>query len=262
MSGQETGAAAAVRRVMERYVEAVYKADVGTLRELFHPAAVMSGYLGDTLLAGSPEPFLVDVGGRPSMESTGAPYTAEILDIHASSRTREPAPGGDGLLRRAPASSTTSTCSRSRASGRSSPRPSNRSSDRPPAGDHMSELTPLTRDLSVFNKLELEKPPVGVKFLFGEPEGHPPAGEDPRPLRDGHRGADRQGLLRRLRRPRVRRPGAAGHGGRRTLTTGAARSAPAWRCSRRRGPIAASTTSSPPSSGAPATTRPSRRSTS
>jgi uncharacterized protein (DUF169 family) len=37
----------------------------------------------------------------------------------------------------------------------------------------MGELTPLTRDLSVFNKLELEKPPVGVKFLFGVPEGLP-----------------------------------------------------------------------------------------
>ena len=37
----------------------------------------------------------------------------------------------------------------------------------------MSELTPLTRDLSVFNKLELEKPPVGVKFLFGEPKDLP-----------------------------------------------------------------------------------------
>ena len=87
MSGQETGPAAAVRAVMERYVEAVYKADVATLRELFHPAAVMSGYLGDTLLAGSPEPFLLDVGGRPSMRSTGAPYTSQILDVNASSRT-------------------------------------------------------------------------------------------------------------------------------------------------------------------------------
>jgi hypothetical protein len=87
MSGQETGPAAAVREVMERYVEAVRKADVDTLRGLFHPAAEMSGYLGDTLLAGSPEPFVADVGGRPSMESTGAPYTAQILDIHASSRT-------------------------------------------------------------------------------------------------------------------------------------------------------------------------------
>jgi len=72
---------------MERYTQAVYKADVGTLRGLFHPAAEMSGYLGDMLLAGSPEPFLEDVGGRPSMEAMGAPYVAEILDIHASART-------------------------------------------------------------------------------------------------------------------------------------------------------------------------------
>ena len=87
MSDQEAGPAAAVRAVMERYVEAAFKADVDTLRDLFHPAAVMSGYLGDNLLAGSPEPFLADVGGRPSMESTGAPYKADILDIHASSLT-------------------------------------------------------------------------------------------------------------------------------------------------------------------------------
>src|SRR3990172_8734366 len=37
----------------------------------------------------------------------------------------------------------------------------------------MGELTELTRDLSIFRKLELEKPPVGVKFLYGEPEGVP-----------------------------------------------------------------------------------------
>jgi hypothetical protein len=76
-----------VRAVMERYVKAAYTADVGILRHLFHPAAVMSGYLGDPLLAGSPEPFLADVGGRPSMQSTGAPYNAEILNIHASTLT-------------------------------------------------------------------------------------------------------------------------------------------------------------------------------
>jgi hypothetical protein len=87
MSDQEPEAAAAVRQVMLRYAEAVYKADVATLRELFHPAAEMSGYLGDMLVAGTPEPFLADVGGRPSMEATGAPYTAEILDIQASART-------------------------------------------------------------------------------------------------------------------------------------------------------------------------------
>jgi hypothetical protein len=86
MTAQETGSAAAVRAVMETYVQAVYKADVETLRKLFHPAALMSGYLGDTLLAGSPEPFLADVGGRQSMEAAGAPYQAQILDIQAGPR--------------------------------------------------------------------------------------------------------------------------------------------------------------------------------
>jgi uncharacterized protein (DUF169 family) len=37
----------------------------------------------------------------------------------------------------------------------------------------MGELTRLERDLSVFEKLGLEKPPVGVKFLFEKPEGIP-----------------------------------------------------------------------------------------
>lgn len=35
----------------------------------------------------------------------------------------------------------------------------------------VNEMVPLERDLSVFGKLELAKPPVGVKFLFGQPEG-------------------------------------------------------------------------------------------
>lgn len=86
MDHQDTAAATAVRRVMERYVDAVYRADVATLRELFHPAAEMSGYLGDMLLTGTPEPFLEDIGGRDSMEAMDAPYKAEILDVHASPR--------------------------------------------------------------------------------------------------------------------------------------------------------------------------------
>lgn len=35
----------------------------------------------------------------------------------------------------------------------------------------MPELTKLERDPSIFNKLNLEKQPVGIKFLFGKPEG-------------------------------------------------------------------------------------------
>jgi uncharacterized protein (DUF169 family) len=37
----------------------------------------------------------------------------------------------------------------------------------------MAELTKLTRDLSIFKKFNFEKPPVGVKFLYGKPEGIP-----------------------------------------------------------------------------------------
>jgi len=32
-------------------------------------------------------------------------------------------------------------------------------------------MRPLTQDLSIFNKLNFERPPVGVKFLFFRPEG-------------------------------------------------------------------------------------------
>lgn len=35
------------------------------------------------------------------------------------------------------------------------------------------EIRPLAVDLSILNKLELEKPPVGIKFMFEKPEGVP-----------------------------------------------------------------------------------------
>ena len=35
----------------------------------------------------------------------------------------------------------------------------------------LTSWCPLERDLSIFAKLELAKPPVGVKFLFAEPQG-------------------------------------------------------------------------------------------
>ena len=81
---EESGAA--VRAVMERYVEAVFQADVETIRELFHPGAFMSGYLGGDLLVGTPEPFLADIGGRPSMAATSAPYRAVISRVETCGR--------------------------------------------------------------------------------------------------------------------------------------------------------------------------------
>ena len=73
----------AVRAVMERYVEAVYRADIATLRELFHPQASMSGYLGDDLLIGTPEPFFLDLGSRPSMAESGHAYEGTISNVEA-----------------------------------------------------------------------------------------------------------------------------------------------------------------------------------
>jgi len=76
----------AVREIMERYVDAAFRADVDVLRSVFHPGASMSGYLGDDLLVGTPEPFLVDVGSRAPMSESGAPYEADISAIDVSGR--------------------------------------------------------------------------------------------------------------------------------------------------------------------------------
>jgi len=35
-------------------------------------------------------------------------------------------------------------------------------------------MRPLAQDLSIFDKFNFEKPPVGVKFLFFRPEGMKP----------------------------------------------------------------------------------------
>lgn len=37
--------------------------------------------------------------------------------------------------------------------------------------EYSGEIRPLTTDLSILKKLELEKQPVGIKFLFNKPEG-------------------------------------------------------------------------------------------
>ncbi len=77
---------AAVRAVLERYVDATYQADVDGLRSTFHPEALMAGYLGDELMVGSPEPFFADIGSNPSMAETGAPYKADIAAVHVAGR--------------------------------------------------------------------------------------------------------------------------------------------------------------------------------
>ncbi len=71
----------AVRSVLQAYSDATYRGDVDLLKSLFHPKAVMNGFLNGQIGLGGPEPFFDQLAANPSMESAGAPYRAEITDI-------------------------------------------------------------------------------------------------------------------------------------------------------------------------------------
>ena len=72
---------AAVRMVVQQYIDGTYQGDVKALRDCFHPKAVMNGYLGDQLLVGGPEPFFENMEKAPSMAEGGAPYQGEIASL-------------------------------------------------------------------------------------------------------------------------------------------------------------------------------------
>ena len=72
---------AAVRQVLQQYIDGSYSGSVDTLRKAFHSKALMAGYLQDQLVIGTPEPFFADVEKNPSMAESGAPYKAEIKSI-------------------------------------------------------------------------------------------------------------------------------------------------------------------------------------
>lgn len=92
-----------VREVVQRYITGTYQADVDMLADVFHPQAHMTGYLGDTLLLGTPEPFLQDMTSAPSMAASGVPYHAEIRELTVTGRIAsvvlyETGFRGDGVL--------------------------------------------------------------------------------------------------------------------------------------------------------------------
>ncbi len=92
-----------VRAVVQRYIDATYQADIPALKSCFHKDARMTGYLGDMLLLGTPDPFFEDMGSAPSMESKGDPYKAEIRGLNvvgkiADAIVYETGFRGDGVL--------------------------------------------------------------------------------------------------------------------------------------------------------------------
>lgn len=73
---------AAVRQVLENYIEGSYIADTTLLKSLFHPDAAMSGYLDGTPDIGTPQPFYEELEENPSAKESGEVYHAEIVFIH------------------------------------------------------------------------------------------------------------------------------------------------------------------------------------
>lgn len=76
----------AVRAVVESYVEACQRGDVMALRALFHPDASMSGFLGDSAISGSPEPFFEAVEQNPAPLDAGLRYESSIEQVSVDGR--------------------------------------------------------------------------------------------------------------------------------------------------------------------------------
>ena len=70
-----------VREVIERYVQGTRTGNVEILKQVFHPNAVMSGYLGPDLLIGSTQPFYDHVTSNP-VESEYVAEPSEIINRH------------------------------------------------------------------------------------------------------------------------------------------------------------------------------------
>ncbi|MCC8086930.1 MAG: nuclear transport factor 2 family protein [Clostridium sp.] len=69
------------------YIMATYESHIPLLSSCFPESAKMTGYLGDTLVDGTPEPFFEDMASGPSMALGKEPYEAEIQFIHITGRT-------------------------------------------------------------------------------------------------------------------------------------------------------------------------------
>lgn len=73
--------------LVEAYTNATFNADTEAMRAIFHPKATMNGFLNGEQLVGDPEPFLQQLAAMPSLESSSAPYQAQLEYIDICGRT-------------------------------------------------------------------------------------------------------------------------------------------------------------------------------
>jgi hypothetical protein len=75
---------AAARAVIEEYVAACRVRSVDRLKAIFHPDALMTGYLMDQRLVGSTQPFYDTVRNAPT--AAGGDYRADITRVDVAGR--------------------------------------------------------------------------------------------------------------------------------------------------------------------------------
>ncbi|MGH8629565.1 MAG: nuclear transport factor 2 family protein [Burkholderiales bacterium] len=73
---------AAARAVIQEYVDACRAGSVERLRAIFHPGALMSGYLMGQCLIGTPQPFYDAVKNSPAAGASD--YRAEITAVEVA----------------------------------------------------------------------------------------------------------------------------------------------------------------------------------
>jgi hypothetical protein len=73
------------RAVIEEYVAACSVRSVERLKAIFHPDALMSGYLMDQSLVGTPQPFYDALAHAPA-DPPGRRYDAEITQVDVAGR--------------------------------------------------------------------------------------------------------------------------------------------------------------------------------
>lgn len=81
-----TSDASAVLAVIREYEEGTRTRDTDRLRAIFHPNAVMSGYLGPNLLVGAPDPFYAHLEANP-VDDGVALYTSTTTSVSVTGKT-------------------------------------------------------------------------------------------------------------------------------------------------------------------------------
>lgn len=70
-----------IENLLNRYFEAVYEANIDTLKTIFHKNASMNGFLGADMIIGTPQIFYDDLSSKPSMKVNNIQCKYEIKEI-------------------------------------------------------------------------------------------------------------------------------------------------------------------------------------